>query len=214
LNFKLVLGTIGIVLIAFNIVFLIPFAYGFPLMFLMWSYFQVFLDVTIGYGSFLSTITAGLGLYIFGRKDFLNHLKKSKIASVLLTISGVILIGASLWFLLLAIMILHSSFGAPPTTVRDWIIDMMLFSWDGLSFCSGVLWVADGSKMGEDRALPVKKEIDFEEAWKKYPKDLFAEYVERYPHNPEGVLEWHINKKMKEGKTREQAIEELIKESK
>jgi hypothetical protein len=37
--------------------------------------------------------------------------------------------------------------------------------------------------------------------------------MERYPHNPEGVLKWHIHKKMKEGKTREQAIEELTKEN-
>ena len=44
----------------------------------------------------------------------------------------------------------------------------------------------------------------------KYPKDLLDKYVRQYPHNPEGVLEWHIHKKMKEGKTREQAIKELL----
>ena len=65
-----------------------------------------------------------------------------------------------------------------------------------------------------DRPLPSKQGIDYEEAWKKYPKALFNRYVRQYPHNPEGVLEWHIHKKMKEGKTREQAIEELAKESK
>jgi len=42
---------------------------------------------------------------------------------------------------------------------------------------------------------------------------LPAKYVKQYPHNPTGILEWHLNKKMKEAKTREQALEELSKES-
>ena len=46
-----------------------------------------------------------------------------------------------------------------------------------------------------------------------YPKNLLAEYMKQYPHNPTGVLEWHIDKRMKKGVTREQAIEELTKES-
>jgi len=33
--------------------------------------------------------------------------------------------------------------------------------------------------------------------------------MKQYPHNPTGVIEWHINKMMKEGKTRKQAIKEL-----
>ena len=48
----------------------------------------------------------------------------------------------------------------------------------------------------------------------KYPQSLVMEYQRRYPHNPSGVLEFHISRKVKKGKTREQAIKELIKESK
>jgi len=47
----------------------------------------------------------------------------------------------------------------------------------------------------------------------KYPKDLITKYQRLYPHNPEGVLEFHISRRMKKGKTREQAIKELTKES-
>jgi len=43
--------------------------------------------------------------------------------------------------------------------------------------------------------------------------NLLVKYRRRYPHNPEGVLEFHISKRMKEGKTREQAIKELVSES-
>jgi len=45
----------------------------------------------------------------------------------------------------------------------------------------------------------------------KYPKDLITTYRHKYSHNPRGVLEFHISRKMKEGKTREQAIKELEK---
>jgi len=41
---------------------------------------------------------------------------------------------------------------------------------------------------------------------------LLVRYQREYPHNPEGVLELHISRKMKEGKTRVQAVEELAKE--
>jgi len=44
---------------------------------------------------------------------------------------------------------------------------------------------------------------------KRYPKDLIIKYQRMYPHNPKGVLEYHISRKIKEGKTREQAIKEL-----
>ena len=47
---------------------------------------------------------------------------------------------------------------------------------------------------------------------KKYPEDLITKYQRLYPHNPEGVLEFHISRRMKEGKTREQAIKELTEE--
>jgi len=45
----------------------------------------------------------------------------------------------------------------------------------------------------------------------KYPDDLLVKYRHMYPHNPKGVLEFHLSRKMKAGKTREQAIEELKK---
>jgi len=45
----------------------------------------------------------------------------------------------------------------------------------------------------------------------KYPQGLVMEYQRKYPHNPSGVLEFRISRKVKEGKTREQAIKELTK---
>ena len=53
------------------------------------------------------------------------------------------------------------------------------------------------------------KEITINELYEK----LVDFYKDKFPHNPSGVLRWHIDKKMKEGKTIEQAIKELIKES-
>jgi hypothetical protein len=78
-----------------------------------------------------------------------------------------------------------------------------------LRISSAALLFADGLQLKLNRfeVLPSKQKVDLLQT--KYPKDLFAKYVEQYPHNAEGVLEWHIHKKMKEGKTREQAIKEL-----
>ncbi|UCC33916.1 MAG: hypothetical protein JSW53_02630 [Candidatus Bathyarchaeota archaeon] len=85
----------------------------------------------------------------------------------------------------------------------------------GSVFLVGIAWLSSQGKMLRDEILyqPPGQRLDVE-TQTKYPRDLFARYAEEYPHNPEGVLEWHINKKMKEGKTREKAIEELSKESK
>jgi len=55
------------------------------------------------------------------------------------------------------------------------------------------------------------QEFEFEPQIKY--RDLYAKYAERYPHNPEGVLELHVDRKMKEGKTKEQAIKELQEEA-
>jgi len=85
-------------------------------------------------------------------------------------------------------------------------------AWGGLELISGIILVADGFKMGEEKIPTLRKEVDLE-SQTKYPKELLARYVKQYPHNPMGVLEWHINKKIKEGKTREQAVNELLKES-
>ena len=43
-------------------------------------------------------------------------------------------------------------------------------------------------------------------------KRLLEHYHEKYPHNPDGMLEWHIMKIMKDGITREEAEEELAKQ--
>jgi len=62
--------------------------------------------------------------------------------------------------------------------------------------------------------LTLGQEFEFEnEEEKPYPEELLAIYSERYPHNPEGVLKFHISRRIKEGKTRKQAIEELVKEA-
>jgi len=212
LKFKLILGKIGVVLIAFNLLLLTPLP---PITFfvlVIGRFYYAFQDALIVYGIFLSTLTAGLVLYVIGRKEFSNYVKESEIASGLLTFFGFILIAGSLFsfFLAFAITSITGSSGVrPPMTLKDIAVSLLIVIWCGLQFVSGLLWLIDGGKMREDKTLPLKKEIDFEKVWKKYPKDLFAKYVERYPHNPTGVLEWHINKKMKEGKTREQAIKEL-----
>jgi len=44
------------------------------------------------------------------------------------------------------------------------------------------------------------------------PKPLQDHYLLKYPHNPEGVLESHLARLIKEGKTREEAERELMKE--
>lgn len=59
----------------------------------------------------------------------------------------------------------------------------------------------------EEAKLPESKELN--EPQIKYPEDLLTKYRKLYPHNPEGYLKAHIYWKMKEGKTREQAIKEL-----
>jgi hypothetical protein len=85
----------------------------------------------------------------------------------------------------------------------------------GIFIILGVTLLSSQGKMLRDKSLyqPSRQRLDVE-TQTRYPRDLFARYAEQYPHNPEGVLEWHIHKKVKEGKTREQAIEELAKESK
>lgn len=215
LNFKLILAKIGIVLIACNIPFFIPIP---PFPFIQWvlhacmHVFHGFPCVAIVYSLFPLTLAAGFVLYITGRKEFSDHVKGSETASWLLMFFGLILMAASLAFLLRMSSFLSSEWARPETSI-GWAPYVSLFAWSGFGSISGVLWLVDGFKMGEDRAIPLRKEIDFEEALEKYPKDLLAKYVKRYPHNPKGVLEWHIYEIMKEGKTREQAIKELAGES-
>jgi len=47
---------------------------------------------------------------------------------------------------------------------------------------------------------------------KKHASALIDKYSKLYTHNPKGVLELHIDNKMKKGKTREEAIKKLQEE--
>jgi hypothetical protein len=157
---------------------------------------------------FLLLLTAaGLALYVLDRKGFLGRMRGRKIASTLLAIFGFIQMVESVVYGIITLFFSLWYLDALGGLV--FLLSLALF---GLPLISGILWFVDGSRVYveiEDNLRALKQKIDFEEAWKKYPKNLFAKYVEKYPHNPSGVLEWHIHKKMKEGKTREQAIEEL-----
>ena len=42
------------------------------------------------------------------------------------------------------------------------------------------------------------------------PSPLLDHYRQKYPHNPEGVLNFHIQQLMKEGRTREESERELM----
>jgi len=172
--------------------------------------FDTFPDIAIQYSLFILTITVGLVLYVSDRKEFSDRTKGNRVAFVLLTVLGLILTLTSLWLLVGGISLLFDIGGnwGPPLTLRGLTVYLLFLSWSGLALISGILWSVDGVKMWEGKTLPLKKEIDLE-SQTKYPKDLFSKYVKQYPHNPAGVLEWHIHKKMKEGKTREQAIKEL-----
>jgi len=98
-----------------------------------------------------------------------------------------------------------------PWTWEKSIMYMFAFAFSGLVFLFGGLLLSDQNKMLKDKSLyqPSLQRLDVE-AKTRYPRDLLTKYAEQYSHNPEGVLEWHIHKKMKEGKTREQAIKELM----
>jgi len=206
------LSKIGVVLTAFNLILFIPIPLPFFVV-VIGSFHYAFQQALIVPSAFLLTIPTGLILYMIGRKEFSDYMKDRQIFG-LVSFLGFILIGGSLvsfLFYIMATEMTGSSGVRPPVTLRDVAVRLLAFIWFGLGFISGLLLLIDGGKMGEAKA-PLKKEIDFEEDWKKYPEDLFANYVKQYPHNPTGVLRWHIDKKMKEGKTREQAIEELTKE--
>jgi hypothetical protein len=164
---------------------------------------------------FFFCVIAGMALYVSDRKDFLNRRSGDKGIAVLLAILGLALIVINLFLGLLLLSWTRVIRDVSRSwTWKDSMIAMSYIAlYAGLFFLFGGLLLCDG--LGArfdiwDRPLPSKQEIDLEEAWKKYPKDLLDEYVRQYPHNPEGVLKWHIHKKMKEGKTREQAIKELL----
>jgi len=172
--------------------------------------------VSIGYlrSVFVFCVLAGMALYVSDRKGFLNRRSGDKDTAVGLAILGLALIVIDSF---LGVFVL-SWMGLIRSVSRSWtwknsMIEASYLAFFGLVFLFSGLLFFDGIGARFDiwsRPLPLKQGIDFEEAWKECPKALFDRYVRHYPHNPEGVLEWHIHKKMKEGKTREQAIKELM----
>ena len=188
---------------------------GYPL---LYSFRAILLSVgqNIAYGLFCALTAIGLILLIFDRKGFFHRMKGYGIASLLLAVFGLIMIQASFFWIISNVSVwnyYNTKIPGNPMTFEESIPYRLFEIWAILALISGVFWLFYGVKVWEYKTgfMPLKREIDYEEAWKKYPRDLFAKYVEQYPHNPDGVLEWHIHKKMKEGKTREQAIQELNK---
>ena len=149
----------------------------------------------------------GMALYISDRKGFLIRRSGNELIAALLAILGFVLMAESISEGLFTLFWMR--WGGTPSWDKR-MIDAFTFAFDILVFLSGLLLLTEPNKMLEDKRLypPSAQRLDVE-AQTKYPRDLFARYAEQYPHNPEGVLEWHIHKRMKEGKTREQAIKEL-----
>jgi hypothetical protein len=145
----------------------------------------------------------GMVLYISDRGGFLIRRSGDESKAALLAILGIALISESLYDGVVTLGLFIRWGGS-----ASWEAFALAFS--GLVFLFGWLLFFDQGKMAEDKMLypPSPQRLDVE-TQTKYPRDLFAKYAEQYPHNPEGVLEWHIRKTMKEGKTREQAIKEL-----
>ncbi len=171
--------------------------------------------VSIGYLRifFVFCVIAGLALYISDRKDFLSRQSGSKTWAVPLAIIGLALIVQSFIYGMFTMIWMRWDPWLDrfwPVTWEESMIRASYLAIYGLVFLFGILLFFDVSKMLEDKRFypPSVQRLDAE-TQPKYPRALFAKYAQQYPHNPEGVLEWHIHKKMKEGKTREQAIREL-----
>lgn len=158
-------------------------------------------------------VFVGMAVYISDRKGFLIRRSGDKNTALRLAILGFFLICEGLYEGLLFLSLM--GLGGGPTSWEAWMIIAFPLAFDGLVVLSGTLLFSDLGRIVEDKRLypPSAERLDVE-TQTKYPRDLLAKYAEQYSHNPEGVLEWHIHKKMKEGKTREQAIEGLAKESK
>jgi hypothetical protein len=167
-----------------------------------------FLPVLSGYSLFTAPcVFAGMALYISDRKGFLIRRSGNARIAALLAILGLALIFES--GLDGLFIVLYMGWGI--RSWEAWIIIAFFLAFDGLVFLFGLLLISDPDRMVEDKRPypPSVQRLDVE-TQTEYPRNLFARYVEQYPHNPEGVLEWHIHKKVKEGKTREQAIKELM----
>jgi amino acid transporter len=163
--------------------------------------------------SFVFCVIAGMALYISDRKDFLRRQSGNKTWAVPLAILGLALIVQSFIYGMFTMIWMRwdpwlDQFW--PLTWEESMIQASYLAIYGLVFLFGILLFFDVSKMLEDKRFypPSGRRLDVA-TQPKYPRALFAKYAQQYPHNPEGVLEWHIHKKMKEGETREQAIKEL-----
>jgi len=110
------------------------------------------------YGPTLALTITGLALYINGRREFLNHVKGSKITSVSLVILSLILMAA---FSFLGWMSLGSwayySKKVPeyPLTLGESAEYALFFVWCGLVLVLGVLWLVDGIGTFSVRSLKI-----------------------------------------------------------
>jgi len=147
---------------------------------------------------------AGMALYISDRKSFLIRRSGEEHTAVLLAVLGFVLMAGSV------IEGLSTLVWMGVGGWEGWVIGAFTLVYIGLVFLSGLLLISDPDKMVEDKSRypPSAQRLDVE-TQTKYPRNLVARYADQYPHNPEGVLEWHIHRKLKEGRTREQAIKEL-----
>ena len=185
--------------------------------------FVAFLMLTYGRGSFYWPVTflftrggipspfalcffVGAALYISDRKDFSIRRSGDKLTATLFAILGFVLMAENS----LEGLLILSGWGGLPSSWEEWMYFGVPLAYNGLALLSGALLLSDSDKMVEDKSRyqPPARRLEVE-TLTRYPRDLLAKYAEQYSHNPEGVLEWHIHKKVKKGKTREQAIKEL-----
>ncbi|NIO38073.1 hypothetical protein GTO27_10290 [Candidatus Bathyarchaeota archaeon] len=219
---KVLRAEIGIAIligVAILIGIIMPIAFPFPGMsvFLIFTLPWMFAGIASRINfPFALCVFAGMALYILDRRSFLNRRSGNKDTAVFLAILGLALIVESVTdgILNLSWAAWEQSMWGPLSREGSMVLAFRLV-FNSLVFLSGVLLLLDQGKILEDKSLGQSSRPRLDaEARTRYPRDLFDRYVREYPHNPEGVLEWHIHKKMKEGKTREQAIEELAKGSK
>jgi len=189
-----------------------------------WFYFswQIFPSVgqqILVVSLFCAITIVGLLLLILDTGSFLSRRKSSSQLAAFLMSLGVILFILGLFFIWEENRLWeYDVIGKGRTVSSETLtLHMLDISWATLGLLSSSIWFIYGlliaiSSLKGIASQPQKK-IGFEEPWTKCPEGLLEKYKIQYPHNPEGVLEWHIRKKMKENKAREQAIKELEEET-